>query len=268
VAQEERQHAARRASFDGVAALYDRARPVYPPALFDDLVELAGLHPGSRLLEIGPGPGKATRPLAERGLHVTAVELGERLAEVARAHVAGLPAEIVVADFETWQPTHAGFDVVAAFTSFHWIDPELRYRRTAALLRDGGALAITATHHVLPPDGDDFFVDVQADYEAILPDDATTRHGPPGPPEAATGYAAEVAASGLFGPVEERRHVFDVTFDADGYCELLQTHSRTRVLADDVRDRLLARIRRRIEARPDGRVRTTYLALLEVARKA
>ena len=32
-----------RTTFDEAAELYDRARPTYPDALFDDLVELAGL---------------------------------------------------------------------------------------------------------------------------------------------------------------------------------------------------------------------------------
>src|SRR3954471_21940981 len=46
-----------RATFDEVAELYDRARPGYPRALLDDLVALARLTPGSRVVEIGHRPG-------------------------------------------------------------------------------------------------------------------------------------------------------------------------------------------------------------------
>jgi len=49
-----------RETFDTVAALYDRARPRYPSALFDDLADLAGIGSGARVLEIGPGTGQAT----------------------------------------------------------------------------------------------------------------------------------------------------------------------------------------------------------------
>jgi hypothetical protein len=35
-------------------------RPRYPPTLFDDLAELTGIGPGSRVLETGPGTGQAT----------------------------------------------------------------------------------------------------------------------------------------------------------------------------------------------------------------
>ncbi|HET8788172.1 MAG TPA: rRNA adenine N-6-methyltransferase family protein, partial [Actinomycetes bacterium] len=68
-----------RSTFDQVADLYDRVRPGYPAALFDDLAELAGVGPGARVLEIGPGTGQATVPLAERGCRVVAVELGAGL---------------------------------------------------------------------------------------------------------------------------------------------------------------------------------------------
>ena len=49
-----------RTTFGSVAEQYDRARPTYPAAVFDDLVELSALGAGGRVLEIGPGTGKAT----------------------------------------------------------------------------------------------------------------------------------------------------------------------------------------------------------------
>ena len=55
-----------RQTFNQAAERYDRARPTYPPALFDDLARLAGIGPGCRVLEIGCGTGQATVPLAER----------------------------------------------------------------------------------------------------------------------------------------------------------------------------------------------------------
>ena len=114
-------------TFQQVPELYDRVRPSYPPELFDDLVALARIPRGGRVLELGPGTGQATRPLAERGFSVTAVELGAGLAEIARGNLASYPTvDVVTADFETWEPERAGFDAVVAFTALHWVAPELR----------------------------------------------------------------------------------------------------------------------------------------------
>jgi hypothetical protein len=42
-----------RQTFNRAAETYDRVRPEYPAALFDDLVALAGLVPGDHLVEVG-----------------------------------------------------------------------------------------------------------------------------------------------------------------------------------------------------------------------
>src|SRR5262249_49991392 len=117
-----------RGSFDRAADLYQRARPDYPEELLDDLVAVAGLAPGDRLLEVGCATGKATLPLARRGFRITCVELGAHLAEAARRNLAGLDVEVVEGRFEDWQP-RAGerFDLVFAATVWNWIDPAVRY---------------------------------------------------------------------------------------------------------------------------------------------
>jgi SAM-dependent methyltransferase len=256
-----------RSTFEQAPDLYDRARPRYPDAVFDDLASLAGLSPGARVCEIGCGTGQASVPLAGRAYRLTCVELGTQLAAVASRKLSSYPeAEVVNADFETWRPEAAGYDAIVAFTSFHWIDPASRYAKPASLLRDGGALAVVATHHVQPPDGDEFFVSVQDDYEAVVPEDPQSWEGPPLPPEAIADLGDEIVASGLFQNVGARRYVWDVTYTADRYIDVLSTYSGHIALDDSRRARLFERIRQRIAARPGGEVRKTYLAILNVAR--
>lgn len=50
------------------------------PQVLDDIVAAADPAPGREILEIGPGLGILTGALLERGAHVTAVEVDERLA--------------------------------------------------------------------------------------------------------------------------------------------------------------------------------------------
>lgn len=131
-----------RQTFEQAADLYQQARPDYPEALLDDLVQAADLHPGDRLLEIGCATGKATLPLAKRGFNMTCVELGADLAEAARRNLTGMDAEIITGGFEEWQP-EAGkrFDLVFAATAWNWIDPKVRYSKAWQVLRPGGHLA-------------------------------------------------------------------------------------------------------------------------------
>jgi SAM-dependent methyltransferase len=74
-----------RTTFTEDAELYDRVRSGYPPELFDDLAELTTVGKDRRVLEIGCGTAQATVPLAWRGCHVVAVELGEQMVGIAQA---------------------------------------------------------------------------------------------------------------------------------------------------------------------------------------
>jgi SAM-dependent methyltransferase len=255
-----------RRTFEEVAALYDVARPLYPAGLFDDLVALTGLRARDRIVEIGCGTGQATRPLAERGLEIVCVELGEQLAALARRKLAEFPAVAVVNEsFETWEPEHAAFDAVVAFTAFHWINPDVRYEKTARLLRHGGSLGVVQTQHVTTDDGEGFWSDVQEDYDAIMPGD--DNRPPPRPAEVAD-LSAEIAASGLFRQAVVRRHLWDVRYSADEYIAVLETYSGHRALDDASRQSLYERIRSRIGAQPDRHVTKSYLAILNVAQRA
>jgi 16S rRNA (adenine1518-N6/adenine1519-N6)-dimethyltransferase len=65
------------------------------------IVRLAGVKPGDRVIEVGPGLGSLTLALCEAGASVRAVELDRRLADVLAKVVAGKPVEIIQADART-----------------------------------------------------------------------------------------------------------------------------------------------------------------------
>lgn len=121
-------------SFGTDAVRYDRARPSYPPALVDALLEGSP----ARVLDVGCGTGKAARLLAARGCAVLGVEPDERMAAVARAY--GIPVE--VAAFEGWDPGGRRFDLVASGQAWHWVDPITGPQKAAAVLPAGGRLAV------------------------------------------------------------------------------------------------------------------------------
>lgn len=255
-----------RTTFNSAASLYHQARPEYPAELFDELVWLAGLRPGDRLLEVGCATGKATIPLARRGFQITCLEIGADLAAEAVRNLGGFPeVSIVNESFETWDPPQAGFDLVFAATAWHWIDPAVRYRRAGDLLRDGGHLAFWSATHAFPAGGDRFFHEIQDVYDEInegLPAGAQF-------PEAAELYdeRAEIEATGLFTDVEIRRFGWEIEYTAEEYIRLLDTFSGHISMAQWQRDRLYGEIRRRLAERPDGRLRRGWGAVLHVARR-
>lgn len=67
--------------------------------LVESIVSAAGIEPGDRVLEIGPGAGVMTRHLAEAGAQVTAVELDRTLEPVLGAVLDGVEnARVVFGD--------------------------------------------------------------------------------------------------------------------------------------------------------------------------
>lgn len=252
-----------RAIFDEDAALYARARPGYPEAIFADLGELAGLGPGTRVVEIGPGTGQATLPLADRGAHVVAVELGANLAATLRERTAGRPVEVVESAFERWAAPPASADLVTSFTAWHWVDRAVRAERVAAVLRPGGALATVTTEHVLGGTAG-FFADVQECYERWDP--ATEPGLRLRPADAIPPFTDEIDDSPLFRPAVRRRYRADITYDTRGYLDLLSTYSGHRALRPDLRRGLFDGIADLIEHRYDGSVTKAYLYELRVAR--
>lgn len=255
-----------RGTFDQAADRYDEARPGYPEQLFDDLIEISATPPGCYILEIGPGTGKATLPLARRGYHILGIELGEQLAAKLRENVAALPnVEVQVGPFETHPIEPSAFDLVMAATAFHWLEQPAGYRQSYHALKPGGSLAIFRHEHVWTPASGSFFNDTQEFYERHMPGT------PPGfrlpTPDEVLDSVEEIEASGLFGPVEVRRYMWDETYDAESYIALLDTYSGHLRLNAPSRRALYEDIAGLIDDKFGGQITKTYLVILHVARR-
>jgi len=250
-----------RQTFGQVAAGYDGARPEYPAELYADLIAATGIGPGDRLLEVGCATGKATRPLAAAGYPVTCVELGAELAAVARHNLAAYDVEVVHGRFEDWD--RGGFALVYAATSWHWIDPAVRYQRAWQALRAGGHLAFWSATHVVPAQGGDpFFEQIQPVYDSIgdgLPDGMTWPR-----PGQLPQSRQQIAGTGLFEVALIRQYDWIVEYSAAEYIALISTFSGHIAMADWQRERLFAETRRLLGTR---KVRRHWGSALHVARR-
>ncbi len=216
-----------RFTFDEVGELYDRHRPRYPEALFEDLVSLSGISSGSRILEIGCGTGQATIPLARRGFSILCLEPGPSLARIARRNLAGFPSVRILSEtFEAWEVEAHAFGLVVSTQAFHWVSSDVRFAKAAAALQPGGALAVLGNAVVFDDSP------LRKALDAAYADHAPSMTGPP----ATRWYAAEgpiptlFAESACFGPVLSRRYPWSQIYEASDYLDLLRTLSDHRLL--------------------------------------
>jgi SAM-dependent methyltransferase len=211
-------------SFGGLAAQYDRARPSYPPALIDRLMEWSPQH----VLDVGCGTGKASRLLIARGCEVLGIEPDPSMAAIARRH--GVTVE--AGTFEEWDSLQRMFDLVMSGQAWHWVQPEAGSAKAAAVLHPGGHLGVfwNRGHH-----DPDIAVALDALYARVAPSVALPsedlRPASPAPDERVT----VLEKDGRFTAVETEEFPWETTYDRDGWLDFLFTHSDHSTLPDAVR---------------------------------
>lgn len=135
----------RRAEGFGVLAdQYERTRPSYPA----ELIAWLTADGAGAAADVGCGTGRVAILLAATGWKVTGIEPDQRMASIARSR--GI--EVTVSTFEQWSPPRNNFDLVAAGTAWHWVNPEVGYDKAASVLRAGGKLAIFRNSYRYDPD--------------------------------------------------------------------------------------------------------------------
>ena len=251
-------------AFDNVADVYDAARPGYPAGLFDDIIAAAELRAGDEVLEVGCGTGKATVPLARRGLRITALDPGPALLRAARQALAAFPhVTLVEAGFEAWSPPPTRFRLIVAAQSWHWVAPEVRFLKAADLLTPDGTLAVFGNVPVGfdPPGLLEAFERVYRHHTGLWgpPPEAWYLSGGP--------VAQQFDESRRFQPVTHKGHPWTWSHTAATYGAFVRTRSDTQVVAPDPerREALVAAIGDAIEAH-GGRLDVRYEAHLYMAR--
>ena len=253
--------------FDNVPEIYDRVRPAYPPELFDALFSYIAGDQDLRAVEIGPGTGKATRPLLEHGIAVTAVEPGELLAAFLKrtlgAEYAGL--DVVVAKFEEAELQAGAFDLVLAATSFHWLDKATRFQRCYDLLREGGTLAVIHTNQIASTADGGFFARVQPVYDRHQDNDP--RYAPPAEDELVPADHDGLVASGLFGDVTLHKYRWDQRYTSREYADLMRSYSGTQAMEPPQQEALIADVCALIDAEFGGAITRPVVMTLSLGRK-
>lgn len=245
---------------------YDAVRPGHSEKVYDILREQCEVRPGSKVLEVGPGTGQATRRLLDLGADpLVAIEPDPALAGYLRAAL-GDRVDVRVTALEDARLEPGEYDLAAAASSFHWVEEDVGLVKLRGALRPGGWIAIWWTSFGDETRPDPFRLAVDPLFDDVP-------HGPSGPPsEGRPSFArdtelrlAALAKAGF----EELRHEelsWSRTWDTEGIRGLYSTFSPLSALAPDRRTELLDSVARIADTQFGGRVRKPLVTSLYTAR--
>jgi SAM-dependent methyltransferase len=251
-------------TFDAVASSYDVVRPDYPVEVYEAIESFVGLST-PRVLEVGIGSGQATQQMVVRDWVVVGVEPGADLAALAAERLASSQrVALIEAKFEDVDLAGENFDVVAAATAWHWVDPTVGYQLAAEALKPSGVLTLWWNAHVTTPGNQDWDP-IRDAYLRVAPELADLARLTPDRP----GYdpAAEVSACGLFGDVQVESFHFAVRYPAEQFIALTHTYASHGSLTPSRRELLDDALRDTINEELGGTVRKPYEAYLVLARR-
>lgn len=134
----------------GRASAYERGFARLTAQTVERLLDAAGVAAGSRVLDLGTGPGIVSAGAVRRGARVSAVDADPHMAETAARNVP--EADVRVAVLPALPHDDETFDaVVGNFVINHVGEPAVALKEMRRVLRPGGRLALTCW--VMPGNG-------------------------------------------------------------------------------------------------------------------
>ncbi len=136
--------------FEIGAGYYTRKLATGPEAdLRREFADFLAPATGSRVLDVGCGPGHLARWLARRGCQVTGVDRGRRLVRMAQRLAAReeLSVQFERAPAERLPFADTAFDLTLATTVIYWVEePQTVLREMVRVTRPGGSVATLDPH--------------------------------------------------------------------------------------------------------------------------
>ena len=251
--------------YSPAAKAYDQARPRYPQALIQQVMEVAQLSSESKILEVGCGPGTATIAFAQLGCNMLCLEPNPDFYALAQQNCkAYANVEILNLSFEEWILEPDQFDAVLAATSFHWIPPEVGYPKAAKALQDEGRLILLWNKQLQPVY--EVYQSLSEIYQIHEPsldqfEDQETQE------RILQGLGKIMIESGQFKDLRWGTIKSELTYTTDQYLTLLDTYSPYIKLPSATREALFNGLRDRIDRDLNGSLQLSYLSAFHIAQK-
>lgn len=248
---------------------YDEIRPPYPEQLYAFLVSTGALHANTATIEIGAGNGLATRRLLELGANpLTAIEPDRGFAPLLHSLAAATKAEfhILHTAFEETALPASHYDLVAAATAFHWIEPTSGLTKVATVLKPGGHAALWWNVFGDNERADPF-------HDATQPILQPLAVSPSNPPQRAPfaldipARLADFAHTGQFEPPVYQHYPWTLVLNTPQVGALYGTFSGINRLPPPERQRILDQLMRVADQQFGGRVERNMVTAVYVARR-
>lgn len=122
---------------------YLKYRPSYPQAAIDYLYNDIGLHPNSKIADIGSGTGSLSKLLLERGSEVIAVEPNQAMREAAEQRLSSHPGfQSRSGSAEATGLPDQSVDFIVCAQAFHWFDQAAAQTEFRRILQPGGKVIL------------------------------------------------------------------------------------------------------------------------------
>lgn len=250
-------------TFNTVAAEYDKWSPTYVPELYEDIFTFKKINQTSNALEIGIGTGQATVPILETGCTLTAVELGDKLAEFTRQKFSKYSHfSVVNVAFQDFECPDSSFDFIYSAGAFHWIPEEIGYPNVYKMLKPGGVFARFAKHPYYRKGNEELYVAIQKVYSEYM------SYSSPSPEytEADAKRRSDISTKYGFVDTAYKLYYRVRTYNSQEYISLIATQSDHIVLEESKRDRFYSGIKDAIDSH-GGTISLYDTIDLQLARK-
>jgi ubiquinone/menaquinone biosynthesis C-methylase UbiE len=212
-------------NFGNLSTDYDQARRGYTNEVFEYVKSLIK-KPSPKTLDIGCGTGISTRELKENGFEVIGADKDSAMVEVAKKRSPEISYLVAMANelpFESEQ-----FDIVTAFTAFHWFNNEESLTEIKRVLRNGGVFFAALK---ISDENDNGYWPI---YEKYAGDnfDSTDNH-----------FKKEFLIKSGFSDIEEKVFYVDEKYTVDGLLTLTKSLSFWNLVSENKKPEMLKELK-------------------------
>jgi len=209
-------------TFDENFNEYVTARPSYPDSIFQNFMKYCKLSEKSHCLEIGAGHGIATEIISLLWkANIIAIEPGESLFNYAQSTLSeSSNVSFFHTTFEEFVTTDK-FDCIYAATAFHWLNPDVKFKKSHELLKANGILFLFWNYFDLkdPKVGED----IQQIYKEYHPQEYQKIDPKKSIRAKIENRKREIEDCGLFNLINHFETINPAKFSAEQYIKLLKT---------------------------------------------